>query len=608
MNKFLWSIFIYAVVEISSLESATRPLKIQLDIVPHPAVIKGGAKRIIIIEAFEGSGLCRIESSEVNEVRFHGVTENFHISEPNKKVHRILVEAFDNGIASQKETFEILVICKEIGTDIIRTAQKEILIYESFDTFVSGDPHFVQTVFDEANKDRKLICYDVTGEAGDHIEILTQNSSKTIIKGELIDDNYMHLIKITYLDGNIISSTEGTKFSDGLFIDWSNRIEPQKIERDTHSIIYNGPSITIELKNMDDSIQNLNFTIKRLYHTLTGYFLDINFNHLVNYEGLGGLLGRIGNNKFVFFGTAEEAEDDTDSSKIAVNVNGQTMLSALQRGCSSQLLDIHIARPDPPILKRDGFGLSITVEALQGKGICRAKVSHPSEVILKGCIDKFPISRNGLVNNIIVEAVDSYKLERDKIITVHIECFDEVVRAYKTESVHFILQNKYPLSGGSQHFKQVVKDEKDKSLKMICYDINGREGDQILIIKLQDLDISIYGELMNEYFMKAIKVISPHGNITSDRTGTLSEDGFSMNLNAFYPTYEGIDGLLGRIGNNLFKFYKTVQEAKGRKAIISVNGNLSLTSVRHNISNCWYMEVNDALFPYRISHYLSSNV
>lgn len=257
----------------------------------------------------------------------------------------VFLEAYETGIANDNERAEIYIACREVGSDVIRTARKEVFIYESSDTFVQSDPHFMQTIYDEASKQTKTICYDVEGESGDVIEILTENATETVIKGELFDGHYMHLIKITYMDGNLLSTTDGTKFHDGLFIDWSDETETRFLDRDTYRLKYNGISLNIELKNFDIGRKNLNITIKRSYHTVTGYFMDISVHNLDNYNGFGGLLGRIGNNKFRFYGQAHDGEDMLDSTRIAVEVNEEIMYATLQAKGHLQcfLLDVEDA-------------------------------------------------------------------------------------------------------------------------------------------------------------------------------------------------------------------------------------------------------------------------
>lgn len=256
-------------------------------------------------------------------------------------------------------------------------------------------------------------------------------------------------------------------------------------------------------------------------------------------------------------------------------------------------------------------------------------------------------------------------MERDEIITVYIECFDESEKSNAIEEVHFILQNKYASLRSSQHFRQKIRDKRGESEKIICYDVRGKENDQILIAKLNDSDISFYGVLMREFFMKTINIISPYGNITSNVTGILLDNGsfiewrdskkteilignnftynltgnsfhikikpfifkeerlknfiikrsyspsygFFMNLNIVELNYKGIDGILGRIGNNQFMFYKVVNDGNtnNKKAIVSVNGNLSLSSRNVKSSNCWYLDINDALYPSRINELMSKN-
>lgn len=345
MNYHFLIIFIYTLCKISSVESELYPLKIRIEVLPRPVLVKGGARRTLLIDSYQGAGLCRLETSGSHEVVMHGETADFAISEPNNLIHTVFLEAYETGIAGDSETVEIYVICREVGSDVLRTEKKEVFIYESSDTLIRGEPHFMQLVYDEASREHKTICYDIEGESGDVIEILTQNATKTAIKGELFDEYYMHLIAISYMDGNILSTTDGTKFHDGLFLEWTDEIQTKIIDRDTYRLKYKGISLNIELKNFDVSLRNLNVTIKRSYHTVIGYFMDITVHNLDNYNGFGGLLGRIGNNKFRFFGQAHDGEDMVDSTRIAVEINGEIMFATLHSRARSQcyLLDVEDA-------------------------------------------------------------------------------------------------------------------------------------------------------------------------------------------------------------------------------------------------------------------------
>lgn len=71
--------------------------------------------------------------------------------------------------------------------------------------------------------------------------------------------------------------------------------------------------------------------------------------------------------------------------------------------------------------------------------------------------------------------------------------------------------------------------------------------------------------------------------------------------------YENIDGLVGRIGNNKFKFYDQILGTKILESgTVSVNG---IYSTAHRgmkeEKNCWFMSVKHALNPHKFTLYIA---
>lgn len=162
-----------------------------------------------------------------------------------------------------------------------------------------GDPHFSQYVQDEITKDRKLICYDVTGEAGQSIFILSINKNEYEIYGKLLDDYYLHSFQIISNGKQLFFLTTNNIFYKNRFISvWNGNFNKKNLFLNDFQISIKENSLTFK------NLKNDEFKLKiiRNKNYLGKMYLDINFDlEMMKKEFLGGLIGDISNHFYKFF-------------------------------------------------------------------------------------------------------------------------------------------------------------------------------------------------------------------------------------------------------------------------------------------------------------------
>lgn len=226
----------------------------------------------------------------------------------------------------------VYVTCWNDTTRRINSAKKEIVINKNLNKNAgllkaNGDPHFTQVVSDIHGNSYKYICYDITGKAGDAINIFqTTVGLKLSISGVLKDDYYMHKIFVHSIYGNVSANTKHIYFGDGQRLKWRNGYILQPFTFGRYLVSFHENTIKLSIAKDDNQDRSLNVIIKRSRRPITGYFLDVNIEGInVDYFGTDGLIGRIGKNEYEFFEAVQdinESGDKTEFSKVSVEVNG----------------------------------------------------------------------------------------------------------------------------------------------------------------------------------------------------------------------------------------------------------------------------------------------
>ncbi|CAD5115530.1 DgyrCDS4498 [Dimorphilus gyrociliatus] len=212
---------------------------------------------------------------------------------------------------------------------------------------IEGDPHFIQSVKDIATGKIHRVCYDVKGVAGDRIEIYKDKKSNSAIEGVLMDDYYMHIIRVSAEGCNVEITPKEVRLNKRIVFDWTSDPKRMSIERNNACMVRKAGN-TVEVVGLSKELfGGVNYIVKRSDHEVTGHFLDVNVEGLVNYANSEGLLGVVGNNKFKFY---KSVQGDDNISRGTVVVNGYfTTAREIQReGLSCWLMDTeNVVYPRP---------------------------------------------------------------------------------------------------------------------------------------------------------------------------------------------------------------------------------------------------------------------
>lgn len=195
------------------------------------------------------------------------------------------------------------------GVDVITNV---FVNYDGTEPAASGDPHFSQFVQDELTNKRKLICYDVTGESGQSIHILSINNEYKIY-GKLLDDYYMHSIHIFSKHKQLFNFSVNHLFHKNQFLgSWHSELKKKMTFKDFVLIVKE--NLVVLKHSNGDAFQ---IKITKNENIFGKNYLDISFDlEMLNKENLGGLIGDIGKNHYKFI---QSIQDNNNKKFILVN-------------------------------------------------------------------------------------------------------------------------------------------------------------------------------------------------------------------------------------------------------------------------------------------------
>lgn len=177
---------------------------------------------------------------------------------------------------------------------------------------ISDDPHFIQTLFDDKTNKSQNICYDVNGLSKQSIFILEDKLSQSKIEGILMDDYYIHKIKVIHL-GKWMKITNK-------FIIYQN--EKYNWKENTSFMTEN---IRIDFKKYLMSIEMINekYSLTTIVTKSKNKFgvehLNVNFENLSkNEKRYGRILGDINKKSMIIL--TERIQDNQDISVEIENV------------------------------------------------------------------------------------------------------------------------------------------------------------------------------------------------------------------------------------------------------------------------------------------------
>lgn len=185
-----------------------------------------------------------------------------------------------------------------------------------------GDPHFTQIIQNSLSQtnDKRKICYDVTGKAGQNIHIISFFNQYINVYGKLLDDYYMHQIKIVSPLHNLTIFTHQILQNGNVLTIWKDRPENFYHHLNGFSLKFIGRNLLkIQKISMDNENKfSLIFERGSNYDQRKYLNIQIQRENQEDYNGIGGLLGRIGNNKYKIYDTVQDNQD-----KIFTNINGK---------------------------------------------------------------------------------------------------------------------------------------------------------------------------------------------------------------------------------------------------------------------------------------------
>jgi len=183
-----------------------------------------------------------------------------------------------------------------------------------------GDPHFIQTVVDKKTGKRRNICYDVSGKSGQSIFILKDNVHDIKVEGVLLDDYYLHEIRLT-IEGRPMSVSKHGIIYMGKRYEWEG-YNILYLEGATVTVSRN--MVTVQITKSDSTVFTIK--IKRSINKFEVEHLDVNFvdmeRDLTRYSGI---IGDVQQKEFEVFETVQSR------NFVDVSVDGKVMRGRLER-------------------------------------------------------------------------------------------------------------------------------------------------------------------------------------------------------------------------------------------------------------------------------------
>ncbi|CAD5120018.1 DgyrCDS8601 [Dimorphilus gyrociliatus] len=405
-------------------------------------------KLSIIILRRSGSASCRIVlDSSVGKLLTSGqFILNGNISQA---VQVIKTHVSIKHMLTRKEHLDIE--CTDISDNSTYKERRQFYITKipGIGSSIVGDPHFIQSVYDDRKKSLKSICYDISGNSGDTILILKQNSKNGMsVYGQLKDDYYMHSIKIISRLGNVTFDTETIHFSNGASLKWDNFVVEMLYFVGNYSVIFKKNRLQISYLYGNARRNSIEVIIVRSNHQISGYFLDISFNGISNnYYNTDGLLGRIGKNNFRFYNSVQRGKGNYIDQNVAVTINGHLitgrivernsvecwLLSIKDLLISNTVSDFITSDPSD-LLKLVNIGPSEVAESddsivynvklLSGRGKCTSSLSSKTKVQISG-VSPTEFYENNIEEYYIIHIKDNSIPESDLNIIFRLDCIDE---------------------------------------------------------------------------------------------------------------------------------------------------------------------------------------
>jgi len=186
---------------------------------------------------------------------------------------------------------------------------------------IIGDPHFLQTLIDHQANEPISICYDVSGQSGQSIFILQDKLVETRVEGILLDDYYMHEIRLEMKREHLIIGTKLISFHNKIY-KWNTQeifyLENARIE------CLSNEKMMIEIWRKDNG--SLKMIIEKSKNNFGIEHLDVGFPNLdLDSTRYGGLLGDIQQKKVSVLKSGIRADKE-----CFVEVEGKEIVGRLE--------------------------------------------------------------------------------------------------------------------------------------------------------------------------------------------------------------------------------------------------------------------------------------
>lgn len=185
---------------------------------------------------------------------------------------------------------------------------------------VTGDPHFVQTIVDKKTGKQRNICYDVSGKSGQSIYILKDNVHDIKVEGVLLDDYYMHEIRLT-IEGRPMSVSKHGIIYMGKRYEWEG-YNILYLEGATVTVSRN--VVTVQITKSDSTVFTIK--IKRSINKFEVEHLDVNFLDLErDLTRYSGIIGDVQQKEFSIVDSVQSR------NSVEVSVDGKLIRGRLER-------------------------------------------------------------------------------------------------------------------------------------------------------------------------------------------------------------------------------------------------------------------------------------
>lgn len=308
-ERFFQKITVTPYVESVSYKS----VKLQVE---YPLKVwENGGIRSLSIRKIRGLGACSIAVEDKNQLLLTGLTY-YDYKDPgvDGNVFTILPVNDNKVVGDRRSKIYLQCKCGLTGKEFEIPLYLLIKEDDTKSANIVADPHFTQRVFDRNSYLEKSICYDVTGNPGDLINIAEHLDTKTVIYGELLDDYYIHVVKLLSKYGDVVATTKKIILADGSFLLWGSSKTNIHLDDKNFSYSLTRNRFSIKAKAIKEDIY---FSIERAKHFGNSYYLNVNILGLEShYTKFDGLLGRVGNNIFEFYDSVQDTPDKRASIKI----------------------------------------------------------------------------------------------------------------------------------------------------------------------------------------------------------------------------------------------------------------------------------------------------